>query len=177
MGLCRTPDGPGWAEGRGQGVAVPTQCPLAAGPPAQPADAVRAGELPGQEGGAERRLPLAARPGLGQQRRRLLPRLLRRVSSGGSGTRGTGRLRPRRGAPSPETRCLLLQVGLLAVPGVPRLPVPAGERQRRRRVQARAGVGLPRADGPGAVHPQGPAVTARTAATRPRPCPHLSGAA
>lgn len=54
---------------------------LGAGARAQPAAAVRAGELPGQEGGAERRLPLTARAGLGRQCRGLLPRVLRRVSS------------------------------------------------------------------------------------------------
>lgn len=67
-----------------------------------------------------------------------------------------------RGAARPEPPPLsaLSQVGLLAVPGVPGLPVPPGERQPRGRVQARAGVGVPRADGPSPVHPQGPAVTA-----------------
>ncbi|XP_068019363.1 beta-crystallin A4 [Melanerpes formicivorus] len=52
-------------------------------------------------------------------------------------------------------------------PGLPRLPVPPGERQPHGRVQARSGVGVPRADGPGPVHPQGAAVTTGAAAATP----------
>lgn len=128
---------------------------------------LREGELHRPPVGDQRRLPLAAGHGLGQQRSGLHEDPVRRVSDGQRATGSRDNPLPSLdhhsggGAPrNPLTYLLLLffQLGLLPVSRVPRLPVRPGGRPPRRRLQALERVGFARPDLPDPVHQACPAV-------------------